>query len=129
MYSLDGLFWSREWTAASVSTKLEALANQMHPVFAAKAHLAGVVVTNGAALVDLRQDEERAAKETGAVALRQPVPPVKHREVYVLPAAAASATATSFWTTAYGDEPTWLDWALTRERLPKLAEVFAAPAA
>jgi hypothetical protein len=122
IHSLEGLFLIREWNAASASAKLSALAERIQPTLENEPHVAGVVISNGAAYYDIRQDGDEAESPDGT-AIRQPIPPFKHREVFVVNSPHARS-AHLFWAHAYRSEPTWLSWALDLVGLPGISEIF-----
>ena len=82
-----------------------------------------MVVENGAIFVDLRQDDE-AAEYEGAYGLRHFLPPVRHRELMVMPRA-PNVPSAQFWRDACRNEPGWLDRALERFGLPTAEAIFA----
>jgi hypothetical protein len=124
VHSLDGLFWGAEWARVALDTKLRALSEIVTDSLVSYPHVAGAVISNGAGLVDIRQGTNEAMLNTGATAVQQPVPPLKHREGYVIPTT-ADALGTSFFTSAYRGESSWFDWALAREDLPSTKAIFA----
>jgi hypothetical protein len=84
------------------------------------------VISNGAAYYDIRKNSDEAEHDNG-LAIRQPVPPFKHREVFIV-RTSSSAPGQRFWNSAYGSEPSWLEWALVSQRLPLMAEIFGPEA-
>lgn len=123
IHLVDGIFYSEPWIKATVLQKLEALTARIRPLIEPHRAVEGVVVENGAIFVDLRQDDEPAEYE-GAYGLRHSLPPVRHRELMVIPRA-PNVPSVQFWRDAYRNEPRWLDWALERFGLPTPEAIFA----
>lgn len=129
IHSLDALFWGDEWNATPLPRKLDAFADLFAQALTDYPHVAGVVISNGLSLVDSRRDNEQANLSSGAYAVRQPVPPIRHREAYVVPVGEAPTTAgVDFFATSYESEPDWLPWALSANGLPTPVAIFAASA-
>jgi hypothetical protein len=124
VHSLAGLFWGTDWARRPIEAKLQALSDIVTEALASHPHVVGAAISNGAALVDMRTGRDEATLDTGSMAVQQPVPPIKHREVYVVPTL-TDAPGLSFLTSAYRDERSWLDWALARQDLPSVDAIFA----
>jgi len=127
-----GKLWTglTTWGQAPLPTKLASLAPAVRQVLAQWPHIDGAVLSHGWAWrtqPDMAHEAYRLSD--GNIALRTTLPGHRYRETILVPAREDACPALEHWVTWYGQESSWLDWALSRLGHPPLRTLLADPAA
>ena len=121
--ALDGLWQFTPWANMALPNKLETLMDPVREALASFPHVAGIVITSGAAHAQSVFFGESFRQED-SYALRRLIEPLRVRETMIITMNQEAASAAEMWCRLYDEEPAWLKWALQREGLPSANEIF-----
>lgn len=120
--SLDGMWQFTPWARLPLSRKLEVLTHAVRTALVEYPQVAGVVMTSGAAFAQGEFSEE-TCNYLGSVGCRRLIFPLRVRESIII-SFTEDAGSIEPWARLYDEEPSWLDWALARFRMPSTVEIF-----
>lgn len=124
----DGVWQTTPWATWTLEQRLPELEQALRAAFdPMPTYLGGFVLSSGAVRAPGEVTDETARTDSGAVALRYPIAPLRGRELVIVPFG-DSGTAKVF-ESAYADESGWLPAALNAAGLPALGDLFPAPPA
>lgn len=117
-----GLWQFTEWAARPLADKPRAFEEAAGDLLG---RLRGIVVSCGPLLRQGMFSDESADLGSGLVAMRRCLPFTRVRETLVIARRTPPAPTAGPWGDLYGDEPSWLDWALAEIGLPSTAAILS----
>lgn len=124
----DGVWQATPWATRPLEQRLPELEQALRAAFdPAPAHLGGFVLSSGAVLAHGTVEHQVAETESGCVALRYPLRPLRGREVVIVPV--NDQDSGKLFEKMYVSETDWLQTALEQAGLPSVTDLFPTPAA
>ncbi len=120
---LTGMWAFTPWARRPLESKLRDVAAALKQTLG-DAGPAGVVLSSSATLHPGDVPESTVVAGS-AIGVRRAIAPMRARETLIVPLDRAAEPSADDWAALADAEADWLDWALTREGLPSLAEVLA----
>lgn len=120
----NGIWQFGDWALAPLEAKCQFLSGWTHRVLANASHLAGVVFSCGLCHNLGGRCDKQVEMADGTIGLTRLVPPVRARELIVVPLHDDALHDRDSWRELYLSERDWLDYALAGVGLPPLVEVI-----
>lgn len=122
---LTGLWAFTSWGRGPLACKAPVMSSALAEALGDRCP-EGIVMTSAAGLTSEDMEEEAVRGPVG-IGLRAPVEPLRGRESLVLPFHREALSAGEDWLALARSESDWLSWALARQGLPTIRELFGPP--
>jgi hypothetical protein len=107
--AINGVWALTEWGCSPMPVKIPLLESFVLELFEGEPPIDGVIVCSGAAFFNGTVNEEHIQLTNGAVGLRYSVPPMRAREVIIMPLRNWARSAVDDWVTLHEGEGRWLE--------------------